>query len=234
MKTRIVTASLLPMLLAMLILRVRAEGRGDAELEQVLRQMEATGKSFQNFRAKFSQKKYTAILREFDTPETGIFIYARAKDGSALLRQEVEKPASRILTIKGGVATVFQPGLKQAQVVSLGKSKDKAEYLALGLGQSPAKLRETFDIELQGPETLGRTLCSVIRLKPKNPNAAAYFSSITLWIKKSNGIPIQQKLQEPNGDYLLVSFTDEKLNAKIPVSEFEQKLPQGTDMQRIG
>jgi len=211
-----------------------AQSKEDEELNQVLRQMETAGKNFRNFSAKFSQKKYTVVLKEFDTPESGIFLYARGKDGTALLRQEVTVPAPRILTIKGGVATIFQPRIKQAQVVNLGKNKDKAEYLAMGIGQSPAKLKETFELTFLGMESVNGTSCSAVQLKPKSSAAAAYFSSITLWIKKSSGTPIQQKLQEPNGDYLLVNFMEEKLNTKIPDSKFEQKLPPDTDIQRIG
>jgi len=215
------------------IQQVPAQTKKDPALDGLLRQMEATGKAFRTFSANISQKKYTAVLREFDAPESGVFLYARAKDGSALLRQEIAKPAPRVLTIKGGVATVYQPVLKQAQVLSLGKNKDKAEFLALGLGQSPGKLRETFDLNYQGSEKINGTVCSVLQLKPKSSAAAAFFSSITLWIKTSSGIPIQQKLQEPNGDYLLVNFTDEKLNTKISDSKFEQKLPKNTDTQVI-
>src|SRR5438093_1558216 len=94
---------------------IPAPSQGDAGLEQVLKQMEAVGKNFHSFRARFSQKKYTVVLQEFDAPETGDFVYARAKDGSALLRQDVTKPGRRILTIRGGTATVYQPLLKQAQ-----------------------------------------------------------------------------------------------------------------------
>ena len=208
-----------------------AQTQKDSALDGLLRQMEATGKAFRTFSANITQKKYTAVLREFDAPESGVFLYARAKDGSALLRQEISKPAPRILTIKGGVATVYQPVLKQAQILNLGKNKDKAEYLALGLGQSPGKLRETFDLNYQGSEKIDGAVCSVLQLKPKSSAAAAFFTSITLWIKSSSGIPIQQKLQEPNGDYLLVTFTDEKLNTKISDSKFEQKLPKNTDTQ---
>jgi outer membrane lipoprotein-sorting protein len=205
----------------------------DESLEQVLKQLEATGKSFQSFSAKLVQKKYTAILKEFDTPESGTFLYARAKDGSALLRQEVTSPAVRILTIKGGLATIYQPALKQAQVINLGKNKDKVEYLALGLGQSPAKLQETFDLKYMGSENVNGLPCSILNLKPKSAAAGAFFSSITLWIKKSNGVPIQQQLQEPNGDYLLVVFSDENLNPKIPDNKFEQKLPADTEKQVV-
>jgi outer membrane lipoprotein-sorting protein len=204
-----------------------------AKLEEVLKRMEAVGKTFRSFKAQLTQKKYTSVLKEFDPPESGEFYYARDRDGSALLRQEITKPANRILTIKGGVATLYQPGIRQAQVASLGKNKDKAEYLALGLGQSPAKLRETFDVRYQGTETVGSAPCAVLSLKPKSSSAAAYFSTITLWIKDKSGVPVQQKLQEPNGDYLLVTFSGEALNTAIPESKFEQKLPSNVEILKI-
>jgi outer membrane lipoprotein-sorting protein len=146
---------------------------------------------------------------------------------------DATSPGRTILTVKGGTATSYQPGIKQAQIANLGQNKDKAEYLAIGIGQSPAKLQETFNISYQGSETINGAPCSVLVLKPKNPKAAALFSAITLWIKKASGIPIQQKLQEPSTDYLLVNFSEEKLNSKIADSKFEQKLPSGTDIQRI-
>ena len=211
-----------------------AQGSSQVELRQVLRQLEERGRGFRNFSARFTQKKYTAVLKEFDTPESGVFIYARAKDGTALLRQEVVTPAPRVLTIKAGVATLYQPRLGQAQVMNLGTNKDKAEYLALGIGQSPAKLQEAFDLAYRGTEKVGATVCSVLDLKPKGAGAAAYFSSITLWVAKSTGIPIQQKLQEPNGDYLLVNFTDEKINTSIAGSVFDAKLPPRTEIQKFG
>jgi outer membrane lipoprotein-sorting protein len=203
------------------------------ELQTVLKQMETVGKNFRSFSARFSQKKYTAVLKEFDTPESGEFYYARAKDGSALLRKEVTSPGKSILTIKGEVATVYQPAIKQAQVYNLGKNKDKAEYLALGIGQSPASLMENFNISYHGSEPINGAPCSVLLLNPKNPKAAAFFSAITLWIKKTTGVSVQVKLQEPSNDYLLINFLDEKLNAKIPDSKFEQKLPGGVAEQKI-
>jgi outer membrane lipoprotein-sorting protein len=204
-----------------------------ARLDETLRLMEGVGKTFRSFKANVTQKKYTAVLKEFDTAETGEFLYARAGDGSAMLRLEILKPGKRTLTIKGGVATIFTPGVNQAQIINLGKNKDKAEYLALGLGQTPGKLKESFDVRYQGAESVGNAPCSMLVLKPRNPSAAAFFSSITLWIRKSSGVPVQQKLQEPNGDFLLVSFTDEVLNPKIPLSRFDQKFPSGAEIQRI-
>jgi outer membrane lipoprotein-sorting protein len=210
----------------------QAPQNSQGTLEQVLKQMEEVGKTFKSFSANFTQKNYTAVLKEFDIPESGEFYYSRAKDGSALLRKEVTSPGKSILTIKGGIATAFNPVIKQAQIINLGKNKDKAEYLALGLGQSPAKLQTTFEIKYQGADVVAGVPCSVLLLKPKSASVSALFSIITLWIKKASGVPIQQKLQEPSGDYHLVNFVKEKLNSKIPESKFDQKLPSGIEIQR--
>jgi len=171
--------------------------------------MESVRKSFRSFTARFSQKKYTAILKEFDTPDVGMFYFSRDKDGSALVRQEATSPGRKILTVKGDLMTFYQPDIKQAQIANLGKYKNLAEFLALGIGQSPAQLQDTFNISYAGNESLDGAPCSILLLKPKAANISARFSSITLWFKKSNGLPIQNKLQEPSGDYVLLNFFDE-------------------------
>ena len=209
---------------------IRAQEKENPELQKVYRQMEAAGRNFRTFSAKLSQKKYTAVLREFGATETGEFILARARDGSTMIRQDISSPGRIVLTIRAGVATVYQPGIKQARILNLGKNKDKAEFLALGIGQPPAELQKTFDITYRGTEMAGGSLCSVLALKPKDPKTAAYYAAIVMWVKQS-GIPIQYKLQEPNNDYLLVTFSGEKLNIKIPDSKFEQKLPKDVEKQ---
>ena len=204
-------------------------------LEQALHQMEMAGKGFRSFTAQFTMKRYTAVLKEFDVPESGEIDYALAPDGSALIRQEFNKPGVRILTIKAGVATLFQPSVKQATIYNLGKNKNKAEYLVLGVGQPPARLQQTYNIQYQGAEAVNGAPCWVLLLMPKtSTGAAAMFSAITLWVKKSNGIPIQDKLQDAgSSDFTLITFSDEQLNKPIPASRFEQKLPPGVEKQVI-
>jgi outer membrane lipoprotein-sorting protein len=209
------------------------QGKDEIELRRTLKQMDVAGKTFKSFVARFSQKKYTAVLKEFDTPETGEFYYTRAKDGSALVRQDTTSPGRRILTVKGDEAINYQPEIKQAQIVNLGNHKNIAEYLAIGIGQSPEKLEKDFYLSHQGSESINGEPCSILQLKPKSPKVASYFSLITLWVKKSNGILLQNKFSEPSGNYTLVTFSDEKLNVKIPDSKFEQKLPKDVDKQNI-
>jgi outer membrane lipoprotein-sorting protein len=210
-----------------------AQGKDEVELQRTLNQMDAAGKTLKSFKARFSQKKYTAILKDFDTPETGDFYYARNKKGEPLVRQEVNRPGKKILTIKADKAIFCQPDIKQAKIVNLGSYKNIAEYLAIGIGQSPAKLEKDFNLSYQGNESINGEACSILLLKPKNDKIASRFLSITLWVRKSNGILIQNKFLEPSGDYTLLTFSEEKINIKIPDSMFEQKLPKDTEIQYI-
>jgi outer membrane lipoprotein-sorting protein len=209
-----------------------AQGKVDPELQRIFGQMNDAGKSIRSYAAKFSKTNYTAVIKQFDTPATGDFFFKRAQDGSALLKMDQTSPGKSILTVMNGVATQYQPGIKQALIVNLGKHRDKIEYLIIGNSESPEKLQQTFNVSYQGSETINGKPCSVLLLKPKNPNEASYISSITLWLSKSNGMQLRNKLQEPSGDYILFSFSDEKLNVNIPNSKFDQKLPSGTDIQR--
>jgi outer membrane lipoprotein-sorting protein len=212
---------------------VHPQTKDASSLNEALKRMESVGRTFKTFQARFSQKSFTAVLNEFDTPESGEFFYALASDGSALIREEFQKPGLRILTIKGGTATLYQPSVNQAQIVNLGKNKNKAEYLAIGIGQSPAKLQQNFDIQYQGSESVNGFPCWVLLLKPKTAGVASMFSAITLWVKMSNGIPIQDKLLQSSGDYTLITFINEQLNKSIAPSKFEQKLPPGVEKQVI-
>jgi outer membrane lipoprotein-sorting protein len=216
---------------SLLISHVPAQDKRDPQLQHICDQMDERAKTFRSFTAKINQKAYTALLKEFDTPEIGEFYYKRAKDGTSLLRLEFTAPGKKVLTIKNGIATVYQPAVNQAQILNLGKDQDMAEYLAIGLAQSPAKLEKTFDIFYKGVESVNGSPCDVLVFKPKLPKIAAHISSMTVWYKKSDGIPIQNKREEQNGNYVLVNFFQEKLNANIPDSQFDQKL-SGVEKQR--
>ncbi len=208
------------------------QSREDADLKRVLNGMDSAARDFRTFKAKFSQKKYTAILKEFDdTPEIGEFYYSRAKDGSVLMRHEVLTPGKRITTVKGETGIIYRPSIKEAQIVERKKMQSYLEYLALGIGQSSSKLQERFRISYVGGESVNKVPCSVLAMIPKDPKVG--LDSITVWLGETNWVPVQYKFLEPSKDYLLITFSEERMNVKIPSSKFEQELPPGTDKQRL-
>jgi outer membrane lipoprotein-sorting protein len=209
------------------------QSKEDPELERTLNKVDEASKGFHSFTAKFIQKHYMAILKEYDPPESGEFFYALAKDKSVLMRHEVMTPGKRITTINGASAIEYEPSFKQAKVLNLGKNKNLVQYLATGLGQSSSKLREQFYITYQGVETIQGAACSVLAFVPKSASAAASVKSIAIWFKKLSGIPVQYKFVEPTGDFMLETFSEEKLNEKIPASKFEQKFSRDVEVQKF-
>ncbi len=225
---------ILAILLACLVpMFVSSEEGPDEKLRTVLEKMQETSQTFHSFVADITTQKYTAVFDITDPPEKGLFYYKRDSDDSALIRWEITEGGNRILTIRKDEALFYQPGIKSARKYKLGKNKDKAEYLALGVGQSPSKLEKTFHIAYLGSENVRGSDCSVIELKPKDPETAAMFSSIIVWVKDETGVSTKMKLMEPYEDYLIVEFSDEKLNEKINESVFKLKLPNSVDILNI-
>jgi outer membrane lipoprotein-sorting protein len=206
------------------------EGDRPEKLESVLERMGKVSSTFESFAADITTRKYTAILEEFDPPEKGRFLYKRDDDGSALIRWEITDPSEKITTIQNEELLIYQPKIKSANRFKLGENKDKAEYLALGLGQAPSDLEQTHSISYKGSETVNGVACSVLELRPKDPKIASIFSIITVWIRDDIGVSTQLKLEEPFQDYLLVNFSNEILNKKINDSIFKQKLPRDVEV----
>jgi outer membrane lipoprotein-sorting protein len=93
--------------------------------------------------------------------------------------------------------------------------------------------KKPYQASIEGSENVHGTTCSILELKPKDPKAAAMFSSITIWIKDSTSVSTRMKLEEPFDDYLLINFSNEQLNKQVEDSKFSQNLPDGVDMLRI-
>jgi len=229
---KIIYATLLLTILST-VFNLRAQDKENQELSKTLAIMDAASEKFSSFEAKLTQKEYVALLKRFEPAETGEFYYVMDKNRAVQLRREILAPGVNITTIKGDSATIYQPATKQAKIYNLGNRGNLVEYLATGLGQSSAGLREQFEIGYDGTEDINGETCSILTLVPKDKSAAASVKSITVWIKNSTGTPAQYKFLEPTNNYILQTFSGEKLNGKIPAEKFEQKLPNGTEILRL-
>ena len=197
----------------------------DLTLDEVLDRIDESGKSLNSMRADIVQKKWTDILAEFDAGETGDLMFLREGE-NLFFRKDITSPSNNSLVIKGGEVMFYQPGIKQAQQYQLGDNKDKAEYLLLGFGSDKEAIKEVYDLQLLGIEDLDGRETYMIQMDPKSEKVSAFFVRIVLWIDTEMWVPIQQKLVEPTQDFLLITFDDIRLNAKIKESEFNLKLPK--------
>lgn len=194
-------------------------------LEEILSRMDEVGSKLTSMRTALHQKKWTAILEEFDEGERGYLSFLKTDQG-VYLRKDIEEPTRNTLVIKEGTVIFFQPSIKQAQKYDMGRHRDKAEFLVLGFGSDKKTLNETYQIGLIGKETIGERTTYQLELKPKSENVAAFFTRIVLWVDNKLWVPIQEQLVEPTDDYLLIRFSDVKLDVQLSKSDFEVKLPR--------
>lgn len=200
-------------------------------LEQVLSKMDQAGASLKSMSARITQKKWTDILEQFDKGETGQFIFLKEKN-DVYLRKDIALPQPNTLVIRQGNVLFYQPKIKQAQKYNLGKNKDKAEFLLLGFGSDKEALKKAYRIRLLKKEAVQGRETYVLELTPRSEEVSAYFSQIVLWVDSKLWVPVQQKLVEPNKDYLLINFDAIKLNDKISKFRFELKLAK--DVKTVG
>jgi len=201
---------------------LRGEG---ASLDEVLSRMDEAGAKLNSMRAEIHQKKWTAILEEFDRGERGHFSFLKT-DEEVYLRKDIEEPTSNILVIKEGQVIFYQPAIKQAQRYNLGNHGDKAEFLLLGFGSNKKALSDTYETSLLGQEKIGEHNTYQLELKPKSENVAAFFVKILLWVDDRMWVPVQEQLVEPTQDYLLIRFAEVELDPELSKSDFDVNLPK--------
>jgi outer membrane lipoprotein-sorting protein len=66
-----------------------------------------------------------------------------------------------------------------------------------------------------------------IELIPKAREVLQQFPKIELWISEATGYPVQQKLYQTGGDYMLITYSDVVINPNLPDSAFKLNVPKG-------
>jgi outer membrane lipoprotein-sorting protein len=194
-------------------------------LDQVLAKMNEVGKAFQSMTAALEKTKVTVIVDDHYTEFGTIYVARRGKDTQ--IKIDISKPEKQSLLMKGGKAILYFPKLKQAQEFVLGQNQGKAESaLLVGFGQSSDGIKNFYNAALLGEETIDGKKTSILELKPKDPKAAAQFTSVRLWMDQSRWIPVQTRTTEGSGDYMVMKFTNVKTNSRIANSVFDLKLPK--------
>src|SRR5207237_2907021 len=101
-------------------------------------------------------------------------------------------------------------------------------FIALCFGQSSQDLKDNFAVRLAGEEALNGKKTSVLELRPKN---SAMFKSVQMWMDEQLWVAVQIKTTENSGDYMVLRFSNIKLNVNIPDSIFNLNMPN--DVRRI-
>ena len=186
-----------------------------ADLDAVLKKMDAAAASFRSTQADFEWDTYEKVIDEIDEIQTGTIYFRRTgKDiemmadvkmaGSDLTKL---KPEPKYVLYSNGKVSMYQPKPDQVTVYDLVKA---------------------FDVTYLGPETINGVVTAhgvataKLQLIPKSDKVRNTYNRILLWIDLDKGISVQQQFFSPQGDFRLTKYSsiNEK---KIPDDVFKLK-----------
>ncbi len=205
---------------------VFAVSETNAQINQILKQMESRYRKLKTLRTRVIYEKYDFILKESDKRE-GNLIYLSLKKRNVLLRVDWKKPEES-LAIVDRQYVLYMPRLRQAIVGSTEtqlKNISTARNPLAFINMSTTQLKANYKLKYLGAEKLSSgTKTWRLEITPK---IAQSYKSAELWID-GNGMPVQMKVTDKNGDTSSVLLNGLKRNVRIKRTEFKINLPKGT------
>ena len=196
------------------------------ELDQALRNLDASSARFKSAEADFQKDFYERVVKETTTQHGSIYF---KKNGTKLeMGARINPPGAKFFSYKDGKLALFDPSTKDLKVFTAEKNKAQYEsFLTLGFGGSGSDLAKTWTITDLGTEHMsdGTANVSVTKfdLVSKDPDVRNMFSHIYIWIDLNRAISLKQQFFTPSGDYQTATYTNIRYNQNINTSPYQYK-----------
>jgi outer membrane lipoprotein-sorting protein len=206
----------------LILLHSLAAAQDKPTLDSVLRKMDEASADFHAAQADFVFNQYQRVVDETDTQKGTV--YYRRNGQQIEMMAEFKEPERKYVLYKDGKLQVYEPKIEQVMQYSAGQNRDTLEsFLVLGFGGSGEDLKKSFDVTFEGEETIDNIPTAKLHLVPKSEKTRANIPEIILWIGLNNGISVQQKLMQTQGDYRLATYSGINLHPKISNDVFKLK-----------
>ena len=183
--------------------------------DAVLTRMDQAAASFHAMTASVRHTTYTAVLDDKNVEE-GRVEMQKVAAGEIRGLVEFTKPNHKFYLFEKRKLQIYTPKINTVQVFDLGKHGEQLDqFLSIGFGTSGKELAQGYDVSVDGGDTVDGQKTTKLTLVPKTGEAKQYLTKIELWLTADN-YPIREKLFEPSGDYVLVDYSDVKINPALP------------------
>ncbi len=204
-----------------------AQAQGPGLVSSILNKMDRNRRSLSSLRAALTMQKYNAQLRDFEM-SYGEVAYIAGQGSNQKVKVEWTRPARELLSVLNGQYTLYRPRLNQALVgnaKTVGSKGKVPSVLGFSMNMTGAQARNQFDVELAGEGALydGGPHVWMLKLTPKG---GASYKFAEVWVD-DNGMPVQTRVTERNGDSTLVRLTNIQRNARVSPGDIQIPLPAG-------
>lgn len=195
-----------------------------AELQRVISVMDRTAANFHTTQAKFVWTQYTKVVDEVTDTQKGTVYFRRSGKQVEMAADITDPPPPKYVLFTDSKVQVYQPKIDQVTEYDTGKDRAVVEsFLVLGFGGSGQDMLKSFEVSYLGKEDVDGVDTAKLDLVPKSQKARNTFNHIWLWIDLVRGVSVRQQLFAPGGDYRLATYSDIRLNEKIPDNVFKLK-----------
>jgi outer membrane lipoprotein-sorting protein len=205
-----------------------AEAKANAQLlTGILQKMEKAHANLKSLKAAIMQQKVNTQINTKDT-DYGVLIYKPSPKGQSRLRIDYNNPETRTVSVVGNNFVFYQPRINQALKTTLAKAaKGRTGGYAqlIGLDSSLKAQASNYNIEYVKDEVVDGRMTTQLHLVPKQGGSVA---SIEIWVSHETWLPVQEKIVERNGDYMLVKLSNVERDIKLPDEAFNVQYPKGT------
>jgi len=197
-------------------------------LDSILDQMDRSAASFHSAQADLTSTQYQKVVDETDV-QKGKAYFRRNGKSDLEMALDITSPDKKYVLLKDDKIRLYQPSADQVTEYNVAKNRSDVEGMfALGFGGRGHDLLKTFDVKLGGNDVVQGVRTARLELSPKTDKVKNMFSSITLWVDPARGISLQQRFDEPSGDYRLAQYDNIKLNQRISDDVFKLKTSGNT------
>ncbi len=204
----------------------RAQAQGAGVISSVLNRMERNRRETRSLRAGLLMQKFNSQLKRYEMSE-GQVAYLPGSGRNVNVRVDWVKPTRQSLSVMDGQYTLFFPRQNQAMKGSANSRNSKAgSVVGFALNASAAQLKSQYNIELVGEGTLDGPHVWLLKLTPRSGNS---FQFAEIWVA-DDGMPVQTRVTERNGDSTLVRLTNIQKNARVTTDDIKIQLPSGVQV----
>jgi outer membrane lipoprotein-sorting protein len=196
-------------------------------LQQVLARMDKAAAVFHSMTAHVTQVTHVDVLND-DTTEIGTVTMKKVGPDEVQGKVDFTSPDVKTVTVEKRRVQEYLPKINTLRIYDLdrhGAQLDK--FFMIGFGTSGTELAANYDVMILGPQHL--------QLIPKSPEVKHYIVKVELWIpEQGDPYPMREKITEPSGDYILVTYSDLQINPSLKPDALQLKPPPGAKIEHPG
>lgn len=194
-----------------------------ADLNQVLRELDAAAKNFHSTTADVEiDTVQTDPIPDTDV-QTGTVYYQRkgtSFEMAAHIHAHNNGPSQRTYVFSDGVFKISDTG-KQDDVKAYSQAGKYESYVILGFGAGGRELADKWDIRYIGTEKIDGVTTDKLELIAKDPAVRKNIPKVTIWMDTARGVSLKQVFDEGEGESRICHYTNIKVNQPVPGDAFK-------------